>query len=190
MLNIDRNQRLSIQENFLKKQRAPLLITAALLLLGGILCLINPFASGVALSVVIGAFFVLSGLALIIEMFVHRAQNTWPMIGGVLLGVAYLILGYVFVTNPTVGILALAIYIAVLFALGGIARLIVSFNWRGRSGSWLQGIIGVLDLVIAAILVGAGPEVTVALVTAIVGIEMLISAFSLFQVANLLKPAR
>lgn len=190
MLNIDRNQLLSIQDNFLKKQRTPLLITAGLLLLGGILCLINPFASGVVLSVVIGAFFLLSGLALIVEMFIHRVKNTWPMIGGVLLGLAYLILGYVFITNPTVGILALAVYIAVLFALGGVARLVVSFNWRGRGGSWLQGIIGVLDLAIAAILIGAGPEVTVTLVTAIVGIEMLISAFSLFQVANLLKPAR
>lgn len=190
MLHIDRNQLLPIQENFLKKQRIPLTITATLLLLGGIFCLMTPFASGVALSVVIGAFLLLSGLALIIEMFIHRAQNAWPMIGGVLLGLAYLILGYVFINNPTVGILALAVYIAVLFALGGVARLIVSFNWRGRGGRWLQGIIGVLDLIIAAMLIGASPEVTVTLVTAIVGIEMLISAFSLFQVASLLKSAR
>lgn len=187
MLNIDRSQLLPIQENFLKKQRIPLMVTAALLLVGGILCLINPLTSGVALSVVIGGFLLLGGLALIIEMVIHRAQNTWPMIGGVLLGVAYLILGYVFITNPVVGILALAVYIAVLFALGGIARLMAGFSWRGKGGSWLQGVIGILDLVIAAILIGAAPGVTVMLVTAIVGIEMLISAFSLFRVANLLK---
>ena len=44
------------------------------------------------------------------------------MIGGILLGVAYLIIGYVFITSPLAGILALAVYLAVLFALGGIAR--------------------------------------------------------------------
>lgn len=190
MLNINHNQLLSLQSNFLKKQRTPLLITAVLLLFGGILCLINPFASGVALSVVMGAFFLLSGLALIVEMFIHRVHNTWPLIGGILLGMAYLILGYVFITNPTVGILALAVYLAVLFALGGVARLVVALNWQWQGGGLLQGIIGVLDLVIAAILIGAGPEGAVTLVTAIVGIEMLVSAFSLFQVANLLKPTR
>ncbi|WP_156294298.1 HdeD family acid-resistance protein [Serratia oryzae] len=187
MLNIDRTHLLSLQENILKKQRVPLLITAALLLLGGILCLLNPFASGVALSVMIGVFLLLSGLALIIEMFINRAQNTWPMIGGILLGLAYLMVGYVFISNPTVGILALAVYLAVLFALGGIARLIAGFIWRGSEGRWLQVVIGILDLAIAGVLIGAGPETTLTLVTAIVGIEMLISAFSLFQVANRLK---
>lgn len=187
MLNIDRNQLLPLQTNFLKKQRIPLTITAVLLLLGGILCLLHPFASSVALSVIIGAFLLLSGLALVIEMFIHRAQNTWPMIGGVLLGVAYLILGYVFITNPTVGILALAVYIALLFALGGIARLVAGFNWRGKGGSWLHIVVGFLDLVIAALLIGAGPEMTITLVTTIVGIEMLFSAFGLFRVASLCK---
>ena len=56
-------------------------------------------------------------------------------------------------------------------------------------GNWLQFVIGVLDLIIAWMLIGSGPAASVTLVTAIVGIEMLVSSFALFQAANLFKRA-
>ena len=92
MLNLDRNNLPLLSEELLKKQRTTLLIIAFLLLAGGILCLVNPFASGAALSIVVGVLLLLSGAGLIIAMIANRAQNTWPMIGGILLGVAYLII--------------------------------------------------------------------------------------------------
>ena len=54
MLNIDRKSLLGLDGNFLKKQRTLLLVISFLLLLGGIFCLINPFASGAALSAIVG----------------------------------------------------------------------------------------------------------------------------------------
>jgi hypothetical protein len=98
---------------------------------------------------VMGIFLLLSGFGLIFGMIANRVQNTWPMIGGILLGVAYLIIGYVFITTPAVGIFAMAVYLAVLFALGGIVRLIAGYKLRDVSGSWLQYVIGILDLIIA-----------------------------------------
>jgi uncharacterized membrane protein HdeD (DUF308 family) len=138
---------------------------------------------------VVGIFLLLSGFGLIFGMVANRVQNTWPMIGGILLGVAYLIIGYVFITNPAVGIFAMAIYLAALFALGGIVRLIAGYKLREVKGSWLQLVIGVLDLAIAWLLLSADPMTSVVLVTTIVGIEMLFSSFSLFQVARQLKRA-
>ncbi|MEG2955136.1 MAG: acid-resistance protein, partial [Hafnia sp.] len=52
---------------------------------------------------------------------------------------------------------------------------------------WLQIIIGILDLAIAAMFITAGPAMSVTLVTTIVGIEMLFSSFSCFQIAGLFK---
>lgn len=189
MLNLDRNNLPLLSKDLLKKQRTTLLIIAYLLLTGGILCLVNPLASGAALSIVVAVLLLLSGAGLIIAMIANRAQNTWPMIGGILLGVAYLIIGYVFITRPLAGILALTIYLAVLFALGGIARLAAGYMRRGLPGNWLQFVIGVLDLIIAWMLICSGPAASVTLVTAIVGIEMLVSSVALFQAANLFKRA-
>ncbi|MGA9617820.1 MAG: DUF308 domain-containing protein, partial [Serratia proteamaculans] len=81
------------------------------------------------------------------------------------------------------------IYLAALFALGGIVRLIAGYKLREVKGSWLQLVIGVLDLAIAWLLLSADPMTSVVLVTTIVGIEMLFSSFSLFQVARQLKRA-
>lgn len=187
MLNIDRKKLLDLNGDFIKKQRTLLLVIGFLLLAGGIFCLINPFASAVALSLVVGVLFILSGVGLIIGMIANRAQNFWPMVGGILMGIAYLIMGYVFIKDPIAGIMTMSFILAVLFALGGVIRISAGFRLRGESYSWLQIIVGILDLIIAAILLTSGPQISVMLVTVVVGLEMLFSSFALFQVASLFR---
>ena len=131
--------------------------------------------------------FMLSGIGLIIGMIANRTRNFWPMVAGILMGVAYIIMGYVFITNPMVGIFTMSVILATLFALGGIIRLSAGYKLRGVSGGWLQIIIGILDLAIAAMFITAGPAMSVTLVTTIVGIEMLFSSFSCFQIAGMFK---
>lgn len=75
MLNIDRKYLLSIDEGTLKKQRLIMRVIAILLLLGGIFCLINPLASGAALSMIIGILLLLSGIAMIVGMIANRTNN-------------------------------------------------------------------------------------------------------------------
>ncbi|CNI74457.1 HdeD family acid-resistance protein [Yersinia mollaretii] len=187
MLNIDRKYLMNLDESALKKQRWIMQIIAILLLLGGIFCLINPLASGVVLSKIIGILLLLSGIALIVGMIANRSNNLWPMVTGILLGVAYIVMGYVFVTNPAIGMISLAVVLAVLFAFGGVMRLITGFKTWGMPGAWLQILLGVLDLVITYLLVSAGPLMSITMVTTLVGIEMLFSSFSCFMVASLYK---
>ncbi|QHA87842.1 HdeD family acid-resistance protein [Serratia rhizosphaerae] len=184
MLNIGNNHLSALDPQLVKKQRRLLLALSLLLLVAGLFCLFSPFASGAALSVVMGVFLLLSGIGMIVGMIVNRAQNTWPMIGGILLGIAYLIIGYVFITSPAVGIFTMAIYLAALFALGGVFRLLAGYQLRALPGNGIQYAIGVLDLAIAWMLLSADAATSVVLVTTIVGIEMLFSAFGLFMVTR------
>lgn len=188
MLNINQKYLMNLDEGALKKQRLIMRTIAALLLLGGIFCLINPLASGVVLSKIIGALLLLSGIALVVGMVTNRrSHDIWPMVTGILLGVAYIVMGYVFITNPAVGMISLAIVLAALFAFGGVIRLITGFKIWGMPGAWLQILLGVLDLVITYLLVSAGPLMSITIVTTLVGIEMLFSSFSCFMVAGLYK---
>ncbi len=75
MLNIDQKYLTNLDESALKKQRIFMRIVAVLLLLGGIFCLINPLASGAALSMVIGILLLLSGIAMIVGMIANRSDN-------------------------------------------------------------------------------------------------------------------
>lgn len=51
------------------------------------MCQITPLASGAALRIMVGILLLLSGAGLVIGMIGNRAQNTWPLIGGMLMGV-------------------------------------------------------------------------------------------------------
>ena len=187
MLNIDRKYLMSLDESTLKKQRIIMRVIAILLLLGGIFCLINPLASSVVLSKIIGVLLLLSGIAMIVGMVTNRSHNLWPMVTGILLGIAYIVMGHVFITNPAIGMISLAVVLAVLFAFGGVMRLITGFRTWGMPGAWLQILLGVLDLIITYLLVSAGPLMSITMVTTLVGIEMLFSSFSYFMVAGLYK---
>lgn len=187
MIYFDRNRLLQLDPRFLKQQRVSLLILSLLLLLGGLFCLFRPLSSGNALSAILGILMMLSGVGLIIGMVANRINNVWPMIGGVLMGIAYLVMGFIFIRSPEVGLFTVAVVVATLFALAGIARLVVGVKRKGANGGWLQVVIGLLDLIIAGMLISAGPQDSILLVTMIVGIEMLFSSFSLFQVAQMLK---
>ena len=132
-----------------------------------------------------GALLICSGIALIVGLFSNRSHNFWPVLSGFLVAVAYLLIGYFFIRAPELGIFAIAAFIAGLFCVAGVIRLMSWYRQRSMKGSWLQLVIGVLDIVIAWIFLGATPMVSVTLVSTLVGIELIFSAASLFSFASL-----
>lgn len=187
MLFIDRNRWQNIAEKGGKSPKNALLLLAILLLIGGLCCLANPFTSGVVISVLIGAFLVVSGLGFIMAMFSYRRGNFWPLVGGILIGIAWLILGYMFITEPLAGLVSMAVFLAILFILGGVARLLAGWEMRNQRGGWMQLVIGVLDLALGCILMSSGPAVSIVMLITLIGLEMLFSSLSLFMVISLIK---
>ncbi|MDU5909487.1 MAG: HdeD family acid-resistance protein [Escherichia coli] len=169
MLYIDKATILKFDLEMLKKHRRAIQFIAVLLFIVGLLCISFPFVSGDILSTVVGALLICSGIALIVGLFSNRSHNFWPVLSGFLVAVAYLLIGYFFIRAPELGIFALMSW----------------YRQRSMKGSWLQLVIGVLDIVIAWIFLGATPMVSVTLVSTLVGIELIFSAASLFSFASL-----
>lgn len=71
MLSVDYKNLPLLSEERLKKQRTALLIIAFLLLVGGILRLIIPLASGTVLSILVGVLLLLSGTTLVAGMIAN-----------------------------------------------------------------------------------------------------------------------
>ena len=180
MLYIDKATILKFDLEMLKKHRRAIQFIAVLLFIVGLLCISFPFVSGDILSTVVGALLICSGVALIVGLFSNRSHNFWPVLSGFLVAVAYLLIG-----SPELGIFAIAAFIAGLFCVAGVIRLMSWYRQRSMKGSWLQLVIGVLDIVIAWIFLGATPMVSVTLVSTLVGIELIFSAASLFSFASL-----
>ncbi len=187
MLNINREKLSNLASGDIKKQRNLITVLGVLLLLGGIVCLLNPITSGIVVSAVVGVLLILSGVATIVSILSSVIYTGWSRLFGFVIGILYCIVGYSFIKEPLQGLIAMAIVIAVLFIIGGIIRLYAGFQRISSASGWMQIVIGLLDFFIAYLLVGNGPITSIALLTTLIGIEMLFSAFGLFALLAVLK---
>lgn len=185
MLYIDKATILKFDLEMLKKHRRAIQFIAVLLFIVGLLCISFPFVSGDILSTVVGALLICSGIALIVGLFSNRSHNFWPVLSGFLV-TSRLFIDRLFL-HPRTGaghFCHCGIYCRFVLCCRGYSpdELVSSaFNER----QWLQLVIGVLDIVIAWIFLGATPMVSVTLVSTLVGIELIFSAASLFSFASL-----
>ncbi|MEI9747599.1 HdeD family acid-resistance protein [Moellerella wisconsensis] len=187
MLNINPEQLSKLAGEQIKKQRTLLYILSFLLLVGGIVCLASPLVSGVAISFIIGIMLLISGVAIIATLIAGRIYNGRSILFSLIAAVAYLILGYVFITDPLQGLLTLAIFVGALFIIGGVFRLYTGFSNLSANSAWMNILIGILDFIIAYLLLSAGAETSIILLTTFIGIELLFTSFTLFSFASLLN---
>lgn len=123
-----------------------LLITGAVLTVLGLMAVLTPAITGVALSVVLGVFLVVGGIA----HFVHAAsgRNWTGRLSQVALGIVFVVGGIVLVTEPYVGLFTLTALLIGFFLVDGIVEIVMGTRLRPYRG-WLSIVgSGVLSLVI------------------------------------------
>ncbi|POT58608.1 acid-resistance protein [Citrobacter amalonaticus] len=184
MLNVTRDILSKLDDDVVVKQRRFLRFLACLMFPGGVLFILFPYVSGGVLSILVGGILMCSGIALTIGLFKNRSHNFWSVVAGVLVSVAYILMGYFFITAPELGVFAIATFLACLFCLGGVIRLTSFFKLRKDKKAWLQGVIGILDLFIAWCFITASPQASIYMVSMVTGIELMLSAISFAYIAN------
>ncbi|MFF3500826.1 HdeD family acid-resistance protein [Streptomyces sp. NPDC003247] len=121
-------------------ERLPGLLVAVLYVLAGVLCLRNPLQTVTALSLIVGAVWLVSG---ILALHTAIAAKDMPH-RGVVLGVAALgiVAGIVVLALPTESARALTRLLGLWLVLLGLAEVAVALAWRAalrRSGLGGQG---------------------------------------------------
>ncbi|WP_039947672.1 HdeD family acid-resistance protein [Streptomyces sp. NRRL S-118] len=109
-------------------ERLPALLLAVLYLLAGVLCLRNPLQTIAALSLIVGAVWLISGIltlyaALTAEDLPHRGI----VLGAALLGI---VAGIVVLALPTESARALTRLLGLWLVLLGLAEAVVALAWR------------------------------------------------------------
>lgn len=187
MLSVNREIISRLDVKVLEKQQNLLKIIAVLMFISGVMFIVYPFISGEILAMILGIALICSSIAYIAIMIKNRLHNFWPVVSGILICVAYVVMGYLFIAAPEWGLFTIASFLACLFAMGGIIRLMAWFNNRRVKGSWLQIIIGVLDLLIAWSFINAAPQASIMMVSLVVGIELMVSALSCWSLIRLFQ---
>jgi uncharacterized membrane protein HdeD (DUF308 family) len=121
------------------------LIQSILMILGGILALIYPIVSSVAVVLFLGWILIISGIVQGISLIgAQNVPNFWLQLISVALSV---IVGVLFVRHPGEGLLTLTLLLIVFFMVEGISKLIFALTIRPfPNWGWVlaSGIIGIL----------------------------------------------
>jgi uncharacterized membrane protein HdeD (DUF308 family) len=121
------------------------LIQSVLMVLGGVLALLYPLFSAVALTILIGWLLLISGIIPGISLISARSvPHFWLQLISVGLAV---VVGLLFVRHPGVGLLPLTLLLIVYFMIEGLSKVIFALTIRPfPKWGWVlaSGIIGIL----------------------------------------------
>lgn len=171
MSHHDDNTDLGIPEPNLGWKKLALL--GAVMLLGGLLAFLNPFAASLAAEAIAGVAFLAGGGVMLWQAITEStkaARDRW-MTG--LLGTVFVLFAVSLVLNPLAGLITLTFLVAVFFTVIGALRVGLAWHLRPAQGwGWIMT-SGVLSLLLAALIVLALPEAALGLLGLLLGVDLI-----------------
>ena len=174
----DRGMRVLV-EGFTGQWRG-ILFVGVLDIVVGVMALIWPDVTVLALALLLGFLLLLSGVTLL--GLAAAARSPWLLI----LGVLALIAAVICLVHPGAGVFAILLGCAFWFFLNGVAELGAAMS--GVDGRVWFGVLGVLSIIAAVIMISV-PGVAIVTVAIIAGISFLMRGIGQIALARYLRSA-
>src|ERR1700687_4035825 len=159
------------------------LIEGILLVVLGLAAMIAPLIASLAFTIFLGWMFLISGAAgLAMTFWARQMPGFWWSLVSAALALA---VGIILLAQPVQGTLTLTIVVGVYFLAEGVATIMYALEHRrGLSArrAWLL-LAGIMDLLIAAVIITGLPESALWAVGLLVGINLLFGGASLIGMA-------
>ena len=157
------------------------LLQSVLMILGGILALVFPIISSVAIVIFLGWLLIFSGILQAFSLIdVRHVPHFWLQLVSVVLSV---LVGILFLRNPEAGLLTLTLLLIVFFMVEGISKIIFSLTIRPfPNWGWVfaSGVVGIL---LAFYLWANTPVTAIWLLGVLLGIELISEGAALGRMA-------
>ncbi|HEV2977564.1 MAG TPA: HdeD family acid-resistance protein [Casimicrobiaceae bacterium] len=149
----------------------------------GVLAIIVPPIATLAVTILIGWLFLISGIAgLVMTFWARHAPGFW---WSLLSAVIALVAGGLLLWSPVLGVLSLTFVLIAFFLIDGVLSIILAIEHRsqlvGRWG-WIL-VSGIVDLVIAGIIWAGLPGTAAWALGLLVGIDLVFGGTALIMVA-------
>ena len=176
--NLQSKMRAAVREHW----RA-FLFEGILLVIFGLAAIIVPPLASLAVTILLGWLFLISGIAGLALTFWAREMPGfwWSLISAALAVVA----GAILLAQPVQGTLTLTIVVGAYFLAEGVATILYALEHRrelSQRWSWLL-VAGIMDLLIAAIIIAGLPGSALWAIGLLVGINLLFGGASLIGMA-------
>ena len=133
-------------------ERSPwwlILMAGVLNLIVGILLLANPGKTAIALVWVLGLYWFVQGIFVLVAMFLDHSAWGWKLFMGVL----GILAGIVVMRHPIASALVIPSILILLLGIQGLVMGGISLVLAFRGGGWSAGILGALSILFGIILI-------------------------------------
>ncbi len=159
------------------------LVEGIILVILGLAAIVIPPIATLAVEMLFGWLFLVSGVVgLITTFWMRQAPGFWWSLVSAILGIAA---GIVLLLWPLSGVLSLTLILIVFFVIEGIASIMFALEHkRELSGRWEWMLAsGVIDLILAAIIFAGLPGTAAWAMGLLVGVNMLFGGLTLIAMA-------
>jgi uncharacterized membrane protein HdeD (DUF308 family) len=156
-----------------------LLLGIALLVLGSI-CIIDPLLPSLASVIFLGFVLMAGGITQIVSAF--WAGKWRGMLIHILIGVLYVVVGYMIVDSPVINMVLITKFIAIFLIVSGAFRTISALVVRFQDWGWAL-LNGGITLLLGIIINRQLPEAALWVIGLFIGIEMLFNGWAWVMLA-------
>jgi len=159
------------------------LIEGIILVVLGLLAVAVPLLASLAVTMLFGWLFLISGVVGLITTFsMRQAPGFWWSVLSAVLGI---LVGGLLLAQPALGLVTLTYVLIAFFVVEGVATIMFALDHRSKlSGRWGWMLVsGIVDLFLAAIILMGLPGTVAWALGLIVGINMVFGGGSLIAMA-------
>jgi uncharacterized membrane protein HdeD (DUF308 family) len=157
-----------------------------IMIVAGVLAIALPWAAAIAANILVGWMLVLSSGAHF--AFASQGGRKSAVIWEVLLGILYLVVGVYVLINPALGLISLALALAVYLLVEGVLEFILAFRLQPIPGwGWLL-FDGIITLILGVMIWRLWPSGAGWVIGTLVGISMLFSGISRLMLSLAARP--
>ncbi len=161
-----------------------LMALGAWLIISGSAGVVLAFYLTLASVIVFGALALVAGITQLWYGLAGKTHNWSGRALHLLVAIAYLALGGLLLWDPISGTLSLTLVLASFLLTIGIFRIIYAWQCRQRGWRWGWGVFGgVLDLILAGLIIYGWPATALWVIGLFVGIEMILTGWLLVDMA-------
>ncbi len=168
----------------IRSNRRWLTVLGIVLIIIGVLAILMPLVSSIVVVAWFGAFFIIAGVAQIVQAF--QAKGWEKGLGHVLIGLVYALGGLMMVFNPLAGMIALSRFVVAMLLVSGVLRLWAAFKMRPRKGWGWLAFAGVTAVVAAVLVFASFPGSALWLLGLIAGISFITEGWALVALSSAL----
>lgn len=158
------------------------LLLGVLMVVAGVIAIVTPFVSGVAITALVGVLFLIEAVVHFVHT-IRAGKGVGNLILGIIVAVLYAVAGLLLLAFPLKGLITLTIVLGALFIGTGLLRTIVALEMSGAPGWGWMLVGGLLSLALGILIYAGLPTSIVWAVGVIVGIDLIFFGWALIAEA-------